>query len=80
MQRKAQVSDVPYGSKTGCTSSSTGSAPLGIEERRRATQFFESLFDVAPRPGETFQYTFTTPGEYFFNDGRPAGKVEVYPR
>lgn len=44
----------------------------------RATQFFEGLFDIALKPGESFRYTFTTPGEYFFNDGRPAGKVEVY--
>jgi PQQ-dependent dehydrogenase (methanol/ethanol family) len=46
-----------------------------------ATQFFEGLFDFRLQPGETFRYTFTTKGEYFFNDpfsARPTGKVEVY--
>ncbi|WP_223189676.1 PQQ-binding-like beta-propeller repeat protein [Nonomuraea terrae] len=47
-----------------------------------ATQFFEGLFDVRLRPDESFQYTFTRPGEYFFNDThspRPTGKIEVLP-
>ncbi|MBB5135962.1 plastocyanin [Thermocatellispora tengchongensis] len=47
-----------------------------------ATQFFEGLFDVRLKPGESFQYTFTRPGEYFFNDchsPRPTGKIEVLP-
>jgi PQQ-dependent dehydrogenase (methanol/ethanol family) len=52
--------------------------PADNAKVHRATQFFEGLFDVALQPGESFQYTFTTAGEYFFNDGRPAGKVEVY--
>jgi plastocyanin len=46
-----------------------------------ATQFFEGLFDVRLQPGESFTYTFTKKGEYFFNDSfspRPTGKVEVY--
>ena len=46
-----------------------------------ATQFFEGLFDVRLAPGESFQYTFTRAGEYFFNDSfspRPTGKIEVY--
>jgi len=46
-----------------------------------ATQFFEGLFDVRLLPGESFSYTFTEPGEYFFNDcysPRPTGKVVVY--
>ncbi|MEU8075017.1 PQQ-binding-like beta-propeller repeat protein [Catellatospora citrea] len=46
-----------------------------------ATQFFEGLFDIRLQPGESFSYTFTTKGEYFFNDSfspRPTGKVEVY--
>ena len=33
-----------------------------------ATQFFEGLFDIRLRPGESFRYTFTTKGEFFFND------------
>jgi plastocyanin len=52
--------------------------PVDNAKVHRATQFFEGLFDVALEPGESFRYTFTKPGEYFFNDGRPAGKVEVY--
>jgi PQQ-dependent dehydrogenase (methanol/ethanol family) len=46
-----------------------------------ATQFFEGLFDVRLQPGESFSYTFTHTGEYFFNDcysPRPTGKVVVY--
>ncbi|GAB4051260.1 outer membrane protein assembly factor BamB family protein [Catellatospora paridis] len=46
-----------------------------------ATQFFEGLFDIRLQPGESFSYTFTAKGEYFFNDSfspRPTGKVEVY--
>ncbi|WP_433824572.1 hypothetical protein ACQP2E_20740 [Actinoplanes sp. CA-015351] len=48
---------------------------------RGVTQFFEGLFDVLLDPGESFQYTFTRRGEYFFNDPaslRSTGKVEVY--
>jgi PQQ-dependent dehydrogenase (methanol/ethanol family) len=46
-----------------------------------ATQFFEGLFNVKLKPGESFQYTFSEKGEFFFNDcysPRPTGKVEVY--
>ncbi|HEX5959387.1 MAG TPA: PQQ-binding-like beta-propeller repeat protein, partial [Hyphomicrobiaceae bacterium] len=46
-----------------------------------ATQFFEGLFNARLSPGQSFQYTFTRAGEYFFNDctdPRPTGKVEVY--
>jgi plastocyanin len=46
-----------------------------------ATQFFEGLFDVRLQPGESFSYTFTSVGEYFYNDcfsPRPTGKVVVY--
>lgn len=47
---------------------------------RGATQFFEGLFDIRVAPGESFTWTFTTPGEYFFNDPaspRSTGKIEV---
>lgn len=34
-----------------------------------ATQFFEGLFDIGPlAPGESKKFTFTSKGEYFFND------------
>jgi len=48
---------------------------------RGVTQFFEGLFDVRLQPGESYVYTFTKAGEYFFNDPgspRSTGKVEVY--
>ncbi len=47
-----------------------------------ATQFFEGLFNAGPlAPGQVFAYTFTTAGEYFYNDctsPRATGKVVVY--
>jgi PQQ-dependent dehydrogenase (methanol/ethanol family) len=48
---------------------------------RGATQFFEGLFDIRLEPGQSFTHTFTTAGEYFFNDPaspRSTGKIEVY--
>jgi plastocyanin len=45
-----------------------------------ATQFFEGLFNFRLAPGESAAFTFTEPGEYFFNDcfsPRPTGEVEV---
>jgi plastocyanin len=47
-----------------------------------ATQFFEGLFNFRLTPGESATYTFSQPGEYFFNDchsPRPTGKVQVLP-
>ena len=46
-----------------------------------ATQFFEGLFNFKLAPGESAQYTFSQPGEYFYNDcfsPRPTGKIVVY--
>jgi quinohemoprotein ethanol dehydrogenase len=46
-----------------------------------ATQFFEGLFNPKLAPGQSFQYTFSKEGEYFFNDctdPRPTGKVVAY--
>ena len=45
-----------------------------------ATQFFEGLFNPKLQPGQSFTYTFTKAGEYFFNDctdPRPTGKIVV---
>ena len=42
-----------------------------------ATQYFEGLFNSKLNPGESFQYTFTRAGEYFYNDctdPRPDGQ------
>ena len=47
-----------------------------------ATQFFEGLFNFKLVPGQSAAYTFSKPGEYFFNDchsPRPTGKIEVLP-
>ena len=47
-----------------------------------ATQFYEGLFDSGPlQPGQSFTFTFTRPGEYFYNDCTSpgtTGKVVVY--
>ena len=46
-----------------------------------ATQFFEGIFNPKLNPGQSFQYTFTRAGEYFYNDctdPRPTGKIVVY--
>ena len=54
--------------------------PATNANTRCATQFFEGLFNFSLAPGQSATYTFTTPGEYFFNDcfsPRPTGKVEV---
>ncbi|GAA1875169.1 outer membrane protein assembly factor BamB family protein [Asanoa iriomotensis] len=53
----------------------------GNAGERGVTQFFEGLFDVRLAPGQSFAYTFTREGEYFFNDPgspRSTGKIEVY--
>jgi len=45
-----------------------------------ATQFFEGLFNFRLAPGQSAQFTFTQPGEYFYNDcfsPRPTGKIVV---
>jgi len=55
--------------------------PATNTKQHCATQFFEGLFNPQLNPGESFQYTFTTPGEYFYNDctdPRPTGKIVVY--
>jgi PQQ-dependent dehydrogenase (methanol/ethanol family) len=55
--------------------------PAGNQLEHCATQFFEGLFNPKLKPGESFQYTFTKVGEYFYNDCAnpvPTGKVVVY--
>jgi len=56
--------------------------PIGNTTPHCATQFFEGLFKSGPlKPGESFQFTFKQPGEYFYNDctsPRTTGKVIVY--
>jgi len=46
-----------------------------------ATQFFEGLFDIGPlAPGESEEFTFTSVGEFFYNDctnPQSTGKIVV---
>jgi hypothetical protein len=43
--------------------------PAGSANDHCASQFFEHAFDSGVlKPGQTFSYLFTTPGEYFYND------------
>ncbi len=55
--------------------------PEGNTSPHCAVQFFEGLFKSGPlQPGHSFTYTFTKPGEYFFNDctsPRTTGEVIV---
>ncbi len=56
--------------------------PPGNTTAHCATQFYEGLFDSGPlQPGQSFTFTFTRPGEYFYNDCTSpgtTGKVVVY--
>jgi alcohol dehydrogenase (cytochrome c) len=55
--------------------------PAGNAHTHCATQFFEGLFNFRLAPGQSAQYTFSQPGEYFFNDchsPRPTGKIVVH--
>jgi len=66
---------VPVGTTVTFTNPATNT------KQHCATQFFEGLFNPKLQPGESFTYTFTKAGEYFYNDctdPRPTGKVVVY--
>jgi PQQ-dependent dehydrogenase (methanol/ethanol family) len=56
--------------------------PTDNQSPHCAVQFFEGLFKSGPlQPGQSFTYTFTRPGEYFYNDctsPRTTGEVIVY--
>jgi alcohol dehydrogenase (cytochrome c) len=54
--------------------------PAGNANTHCATQFFEGAFNFKLAPGESGRYTFSKPGEYFYNDcysPRPTGKIVV---
>jgi plastocyanin len=55
--------------------------PAGNASARGAVSFFESEFDTGVLlPGQTYQHTFGTPGEYFYNDPiypQSTGKIVV---
>jgi len=71
-----QILRVPAGTTVKFLNPSGNTAP------HCATQFYEGLFNSGPlKPGESFDYTFKQPGEYFYNDctsPRTTGKVMVY--
>jgi DNA uptake protein ComE-like DNA-binding protein len=56
--------------------------PPGNTTAHCATQFYEGLFDSGRlQPGQSFTFSFTRPGEYFYNDCTSpgtTGKVVVY--
>jgi competence ComEA-like helix-hairpin-helix protein len=58
--------------------------PSGNTTAHCATQFYEGLFDSGRlQPGHSFTFSFTSPGEYFYNDCTSpgtTGKVVVYVR
>ncbi len=56
--------------------------PAGNSQPHCVTQFYEGLFASPPiKPGQSFTYTFTKPGEYYYNDCTSpptTGRVIVY--
>jgi PQQ-dependent dehydrogenase (methanol/ethanol family) len=56
--------------------------PQGNKQPHCVTQFYEGLFASPPiMPGESFQYRFDKPGEYYYNDCTSpptTGRVVVY--
>jgi len=56
--------------------------PAGNSQPHCVTQFYEKLFASPPlKPGESFKFTFTEPGEYYYNDCTSpptTGRVIVY--
>ena len=71
-----QILQVPVGTTV------TFQNPADNASTHCATQFYEGLFKSGPlQPGQSFNYTFKQPGEYFYNDctsPRTTGKVIVY--
>ncbi len=56
--------------------------PVGNKDVHCVTQFYEGLFNARLQPGESFRFTFTRAGEYFYNDctsPRTTGIVVVTP-
>lgn len=66
---------VPVGTRVTFTN------PAGNTKPHCVVQFYEGLFNSGPlQPGQSFSYTFSRPGEYFYNDctdPRITGKVVV---
>ncbi len=72
---------VPVGTTVTFINPGTAQFPLFPNTKTHcATQFFEGLFNPKLAPGQSFQYTFTKEGEYFYNDcadPRPTGRIIV---
>jgi glucose dehydrogenase/plastocyanin len=71
---------VPVGTTVTFLNPGASGTDTGNTKPHCATQFFEGLFNSKVNPGQSFQYTFTREGEYFYNDctdPRPTGKVIV---
>lgn len=66
---------VPVGTRVTFTNPADNKKPHCV------VQFYEGLFNSGPlQPGQSFSFTFTRPGEYFYNDctdPRITGKVVV---
>jgi glucose dehydrogenase/plastocyanin len=72
---------VPVGTTVTFLNPGASGTDTGNTQPHCATQFFEGLFNSKVNPGQSFQYTFTRAGEYFYNDctdPRPTGKVIAY--
>jgi plastocyanin len=73
---------VPVGTTVTFLNPGSETFPLFPNQKPHcATQYFEGLFNAKLNPGQSFQYTFSRAGEYFFNDctdPRPTGKVVAY--
>jgi plastocyanin len=75
-----QQLQVPVGTTVTFLNPGPSGTDTGNTKPHCATQFFEGLFNPTLNPGQSFQYTFTQAGEYFYNDctdPRPTGKVIV---
>jgi plastocyanin len=71
-----QSLSVPVGTTVTFTNPASNGQPHCV------TQFYEGLFASPPlKPGESFRYTFASPGEYYYNDCTSpptTGRVIVY--
>jgi len=73
---------VPVGTTVTFLNPGANNTPgdTGNTKEHCATQFFEGLFNTRLQPGQSFQYTFTREGEYWYNDctdPRPTGRINV---
>jgi glucose dehydrogenase/plastocyanin len=80
-ESNAEAAMAPQHLRVPAGTTVTFNNPASNKQTHCASQFFEGLFDKKLAPGESFTFTFTKPGEYFYNDcasPRTTGKVVVY--